>query len=456
VPTIDTRHEVISFGDISGLPDIDSCFTACRTGPDCHGFDVVDFGSKTINRWRVPLFDMPGAVATLQSRIDSNDLPLGCKSHQEYYRDHFMTPHVAQLSPQGFMFISFGILENGFCIVAIDTNTGTAHLLPDSFESDQMLYTSTGGFDSDYNHWMFARWRLDDALDVLEGKSNNGGFEIGQINIADLSIEGLYQADIHMEKPPSFGALPTGLHQVTGTSDGRYAVTAPFKCHLNVPYPKATPEEDPQGYRRSHEAGIRLEDMVTIDLKGRTHWTRQVPAPVPAHLEFDPKDPHAFYVSAHNICPDEGGMMLEGPAVLYKMRIVDGDTVIEGSYTDEQFLRITQHTVFSHRDKTMLAVTCFPNKLDFLDAKTMEMCRRVEIFPSPPMEFDETGNVLSPNSARACFSINPSRDGKFIILESAEEFLVYDYEDNRFLDVTVPRHLPDGWTGRGHTRIAGQ
>src|SRR3972149_4323854 len=114
-----TRFHEFSFENARNVPAVDVRFTACRTGPTSHAFDIIDFKEKRIRRWEIPFFDMPAVVQAMQARIAVEELPLGCKSYQEYYRDHFMTPHVAPISPQGILFVSFGILENGFCIVAI-------------------------------------------------------------------------------------------------------------------------------------------------------------------------------------------------------------------------------------------------------------------------------------------------------------------------------------------------
>ena len=48
-----------------------------------------------------------------------------------------------------------------------------------------------------------------------------------------------------------------------------------------------------------------------------------------------------------------GNLILEGPAALIKMRIKEGETVVESIYSDEYFLRITQHMPFMYKDKIL-------------------------------------------------------------------------------------------------------
>ena len=83
----------------------------------------------------------------------------------------------------------------------------------------------------------------------------------------------------------------------------------------------------------------------------------RIPVPVPSHMEFDPHEPDVFYISAHNVASfDSTTVMLEGPAAVCKLRIGDGQTVVEDLYSEENFFRITQHVPFQYDGRTLIAV----------------------------------------------------------------------------------------------------
>jgi len=83
----------------------------------------------------------------------------------------------------------------------------------------------------------------------------------------------------------------------------------------------------------------------------------------------------------------------------------------------------------------------------------MMLWRDVELFAAEPI--NQAGG-LSPETRFTVYSLNPSSDGKFIVLENASDFIVYDVVEDRVLDVRINRWIPPGYAGRGHTRTLGQ
>ena len=426
------------------MPRIDLVFSACRIGPDGYFFDVLDFSAGTIDRWSVPFTRIPAAIEQLRKSVPADRVPFGF-SHRAYYENCLMSLHAAHLSPQGKLFVCMGDFFNGFCAHVVDTRLHQTQIFPENFEEDLMLYVSTGDFMPDQKHWLFVRWPFRDSIDILNGNSKNAKCELGRARISDLESDIVYRID-NLDR----------IHQVTCSPDGRHVVFTPFTWDLNVPYPSVSVDEDPEGYRRSHEAGMKKDELVTVDLQSNRHWQTKIPVSVPAHSEFDPIDPSVFYLSAHNFHPMGDNVMLEGPATLFKMRIRDGETVIDREYSDGQFFRMSQHVPFLYQDRVLVAVTNLPNKLDLIDAESMSLWRRVELFPAAPLDLSRTGNSLCPTYAGSCYSINPSRDGKYIVLENSQNFPIYSVDEDRLLAATVPRYLPKGTKGVGHTRLAGE
>ena len=441
---IETKYEKIFFGDIPGIPDINVTISGCRFYPGGKFYDIADFLNKVIHRWYVPEVKIEGLLMTLRRDIPVCNMPLK-QAHEAYY-DNMMSSHVAQLSGSGKLFISLGN-GNGPLVYVIDTKRHKAGIFPEDFDSEYMCYTGTGDFTPDNKYWLFIRWPLKDSVDILNGIKNEAACQIGRINLVNYENEMFYELD-----------SPDFIHQITCSPDYRYLVFTTFRSFPNVPYPECSFEDDPDGYKKSHEAGIALEKMVTIDLEKKIHWRTEIPVPAPAHFEFDPVDPHVFYVSAHNFswAGSYANVILEGPAALFKMRIKDGETVVEKKYSDGNFLRITQHMPFSYDGRTLIGVTNAPNYLDIIDADSMTLWRRVETYQAPSVDFTKTGNAPCPRHPDMCLNVNPSRDGRYIVLESHKYYRIYDLLEDRFLENTVPLYLPDKAGRVGHTRIACQ
>jgi hypothetical protein len=442
---LEARLDHLPFPDIWGLPEIDATFTACRTGSDVNIIDIVDFSGKAIDRWTVPLIDVPQATETLKREFQVEKLPPGISSIETYCNDHLMRPHAAHLASNGNIFVALSDNYNGFCSLAIDTKAGKAYLLPDDFDNGLMCCTSTGSFTPDGAHWMFMRWPLMHSIGIMNGGKEPAECELGIISADGFQTKILYTLDNRVK-----------IHQIKCSPSGRYAVFSPFTWDLRVPYPSVSISEDPDGYRESHSAGMKAEEVVTVDLHAKRHWKTGSAVPGLAHFEFDPLDAGVFYVSAHKICPSVGGVMVEGPAAVIKMRINEGSTAIEGEYSNDTFFRIRQHIAFTYKGRTLLAVTNFPNYLELIDAGTMTLWRRVELFPASPLDLSVTGNALCPTYPETCFYINSSSDGKHLVLGSSRCFSIYDIDNDRILDVEVPLFIPEGCHDAGHTRSKGE
>lgn len=449
-----SRAEAIEFDNARLLPDIDVRFTACRSGKNGYIYDIVDFLQRRIDRWTVPFIQVAGGVEAIGRTIYPVSLPLGYTDPQAYCDEQYMTPHVVQLAPQGKLFAAFGVAENGFGVLVIDTVTGRTEFAT-ADAGDVRLYVSTGDFDAEYSKWYFSDWPTTNSRRDEEG-GNSNAFSIRCLDIETLEQESLYELTDTKASLKAHGVgLPKRIHQVTLSNDKRHLVCSPFDYDPNIPYPQCPPADDPEGFRRTHEGGMKLEYLLTIDFVEQRHWFTQIPVPVPAHMEFDPVEENVIYASAHNIAAISVGTMLEGPAALYKLAIGDGETKIVGAYSDPGFFRITQHSIFRYRTKTLIAVTCVPNRLVIVDGETMALWRDVEIFAADPIVLGG-GGVLSPEYGQSCYSVNPSTDGRYIVMEDARNFIIYDMDADEILKDTVPRQIPAGYVGRGHTRTASQ
>ena len=446
------QHDVIEFPSQQKLPEIDVVFTGCRTGPNCYAFDIVDFRRRRVDRWQVPFIRNKHWAAEITAYMYPDELPLGYKDSGLYCDDHYMTPHTVQLAPQGRLFAMFGVLENGFGILTIDTHSGEYEFVSGDGKASE-LFASTGDFDASFRHFYFATWPMTNTYSDAQKRLPNV-LQIERIAIANLERQLRYSATEKIaDDRVEGGALPRNLHQVTVSTDGRYVICAPFTRAQTIS------SRDEVSGAEAGKAKFKymkvLENVITIDLKESRHWFTKIPVPVPAHIEFDLRHANIFYASAHNIAGSASGTILEGTATLFRLEIKDGKTEIVGSYTDSRLFRITQHTLFVHDNRILVALTCVPNRLVILDAETMTLWRDVELFEAEPIRISNSG-ALSPETSLTVYSLNPSSDGRFIVLENASDFIVYDIAEDKVLDARISRCIPRGYCGRGHTRSVGQ
>ena len=454
---IDCSCDIIEFSqsETETIPEIDLIFTACRSSGNKYCFDIVDFNKKKLFRWFVSLPNAGNSINNIKNIMYKNELPLGYDNYEKYYEDQYIVPHTAQLSPDGKMFIGFGAAESGFSVLVVDTNNASAKFFSSNSYGD-FLYSSTGDFDENYSNWYYANWPIENKKRQKSNEYSNL-FNIFSINIDTLKTKNIISIGKNSNSESDLDViLPRRVHQLTMSKDGRYIVCTPFDFDPVIPYPNCPIEDDLEGYRKTHEGGMRLEHLITIDLFKKNHWFTEIPTPVPAHIEFDLYNDDIFYVSAHNIAAHNIGTILEGPAVIYKVKITKyGSTIIDSHYTNKDFFRITQHSVFLYNSKVYIAVTCVPNKLIIIDSSDMSLWRSIDLFNSAPLKLKNTG-ALSPENKMTVYSLNPSTDGKYIVMENADSFIVYDVNSDKILPSAVPRSLPKGFVGRGHTRTIGQ
>ena len=440
-PALVTR--TVPFREADGLPVLPLQLIVPHTGRNSGRpalcYSVVDFRKQHIQSWSVSLPSCRKTDALF-------------RAHVRRYRPGYLRlrmpfmglgiPHCSHMSKKGVICAS-----NGFYSHVIDTRSNSVRIFPsDYLTAIPMHYSKQGNFSSDGEQWYFVRWPLTGWADIVDGKAASVPCEVGRVALNGLEEEILLRVDYQEE-----------THEIACSPDDRHAVFCTFKQELCIPYPRASFFSSRHGYRVSHQAGMRPQRLVTLDLKGRTHWLTELPAPVIGHHAFDPDDPAVFYSSAHNVVFHEMSAILEGAATLLKLRIGDGKTSIEGRYSDSQFFRIFQHEVFKYRNETYIAVMSYPRYLYILKTRDMTLHKRVQVAPGGLSDFCDHGNILCEQTKGIYFTVNASEDGRFIVMGSDADFLMYDMETDQL--IPIKRHLPKGF-GVGesipHTRTCGK
>ena len=401
-------------------------------------FELADFKRQEFISWHMPSPNCPISLREFSDNVKQESLPMRM-SHLSYLLWN-RGVHVSQLSPSRHWLM--GVRYNYFFLDILNTETGEViywHDLPP--EDGFWIYMATGDFDGEKDEFLFVRWPLDDAIEGMRNGSNKVHCQVGRLNLDTMKATILHEFDFQDR-----------IHQCTISGDGRYMVFAPMRVLRPGGDPKKLKQED---IMRNLQQTVVLDSMATLDLQTGKVWFTQIPYPIPAHFELDPFDPHLFYVSTHSLMPHADGVLCFQPGTLHKMRIQEGKTIIENTYTHPGFIRTTQHCVFPWKGKTYIAATN-QNKLEIIngDSMTLWHCHRIADDPfydnadfNDP-EFLKKPFNLPPQPAW-CDSVSASGDGRYLILYLADKFSIFDMETKKIVGNVLYR---DGSPRSSHGR----
>lgn len=391
-------------------------------------FEMADFQNQEYVTWHMPSPACPLSLKELSTVVPQDALPMRM-SHLSYLLWK-RSVHVTQLSPSRRWLM--GVRYNWFWLDLLNTETGELtrwHDLPP--EDGLWDYVATGDFDGERDSFLFVRWPVADAIAGMRDGSNRVHCQVGRLDLDTMRADILHEFDFQDR-----------IHQCTISGDGRYMVFAPMRMLRPGGDPRQLKQED---IMRNLQETVVLDSMATLDLHTGKVWFTEIPYPIPAHFELDPFDPHVFYVSTHSLMPHADGVLCFQPGTLHKMRILDGETVMEGTYTHPGFIRTTQHCVFAWNGAPYIAATN-QNKLEIIDAREMRLWHCHKIADDPfydnadfnDPEFLKKPFNLPPQPAW-CDSVSASGDGRYLVLHLHDRFAIFDMEKKSVVGSVVHR-----------------
>lgn len=440
-PSLRAEKRVIPFYLERGTPRIPALLTNAyqADGPGGESvFEIADFQRQEYVTWHMPSPSCPLSLREFSETVPQNALPMRM-SHLSYLLWK-RSVHVAQLSPSRRWIV--GARYNYFFLDILNTETGELTCWHDLPPEDGLWdYVATGDFDGDKDEFLFVRWPLKDAIQGMCDGTNRVRCQVGRLNLETLKAEILHEFDFQDR-----------IHQCSISGDGRYMVFAPMRVLRPGGDPKKLKQED---IMRNLQQTVVLDSMATLDLRTGKVWFTEIPYPIPAHFELDPFDPHVFYVSTHSLMPHADGVLCFQPGTLHKMRILDGQTVIEGTYTHPGFIRTTQHCVFAWNGKPYIAATN-QNKLEIIDATDMSLWHCHKIADDPfydNADFNDPEFLKKPFNLPAqpawCDSVSASGDGKYLLLYFNDRFSIFDMENRNVVGKVLYREGRGGRSSHG-------
>lgn len=391
---------------------------------------LIDFMKQEYKVYTCDNVNIPISLEEYSSRVKQSSLPMRM-THLEYLRWK-RTMHIAQLSPSRRHIAAQRY--NFFHLDILDLKKDILTRWHDKPNSDGLWdYVATAAFDDVEESLYFVRWPFDDAINGMADGTNKVRCEVGKLNMDTLQAEVLAEFD-----------FIDRIHQISISGDKRYMVFAPMRVLKTPVAPNLLKEEEVMSKLREWTV---LDKMCTLDLKtGKTSFT-EIPFPIPAHFELDPLDPHIFYVSTHSLLPHQDGVLIFNPGTIHRLRIVAGTSVIEKTYTHPNFIRTTQHCVFLHRGRVLIAATN-QNKLEIIDAESMQAWHIHKLLDDPIYDnanFDDPEFLKKPYSLPStpdhCDSISASADGEYLVLRMKRQYVLFSLAQKEIVgEVAFPEH----------------
>lgn len=182
--------------------------------------------------------------------------------------------------------------------------------------------------------------------------------------------------------------LIDNMHQVGYSKDG-FLVSLDMNISVEIDG-ELTNLQEKAARTQYRNACFKKGKMFVWDLNKEKAIMLDPPLHTPAHVEFDANDQSIFYVSCHNMSKLGNSMVLHGPGMIVKYQYKNGRIRELGSYSEEDFNRITTHKIFYYEEKSFLAVSGYPNYLYILDGATMELVKKIKLFEAEyPVVFQE-------------------------------------------------------------------
>ena len=279
---------------------------------------------------------------------------------------------------------------------------------------DEMLST-TNGFDEKTGDIWFASWPVEATVRRMINPRDNVRVTIWKLNMRQKNVTQVWQ-----------GNLGDSLHQVALNADQRFLVVTELGLYSEEVAGSETLDlpGSVEGRKRNRE--LIPSQTLFLNLKTGDEW--RLPIVTAGHVEFDPEEQDTCYISGHNIGLMGVKVGIFGPGVIKKIIMGKNGPVNAGEFSHPDFHRITTHIVFRHRDKILIGVTGYPDKIFLIDAAAMTLFKIIELDKGEKVEASGTPHICRQDS----YGITASQDGEFIMAAGTGFISVASIEEGRF------------------------
>lgn len=328
-------------------------------------------------------FDEPGNARA----FNDEKFPYGQTGNQ--WRQYSLAPHSYLPLNQDHVQIGLNFFNR---FLHVDFNTPSARFI-DPGIGDEMLST-TNWFDRVKDELWFASWPVEGTVRRIDDPGEESTVRIWKLSLRKNDVERMWEGD-----------FADSLHQVSLSPDGRFLILTELGLHFQQ-------KNKGGGDIRRREANNTLIPSKTLFLNVMSGRTWRWHIPTAGHIEFDPRDHTLCYLSSHNIGLAGNRVSIAGPGIIKKIRLGEDGPVPAGEFTHPDFYRITTHIVFSHRGRTIIGVTGYPDKVFLIDASSMTLFKIMELDQGEKVDCAAATHVCRQDS----YGIAASEDGESLLV----------------------------------------
>lgn len=378
-----------------------------------------------------------GSALNLIPNLESLDeLPLGFAS-LFHWQAFCIGPHTVFRMSENQLHVGQRAFNR---FIEIDTKGQTARIV-DPRVSDDFL-SSTNWRNPKNGELWFASWRFRDTLRRIRDPEAP----------VEASVWKLEQEHAEPERIWS-GNLGDFLHQVSVSPTGRYLILCEMGMRPATRVPSGHPGNNPAEWTTFQERGMMPSHVLVLDLWGGCEWHLVLPTATAAHVEFDAEEPDTCYISCHNTGMVNGANTLFGTGVLYRYRLASTGPTNTGTFTCPGFYRITSHQFFRHRDLSLIAVTGFPDKVFFIDARKMLIHQTVTLFDGPKID-TQTRPHFCQQDPRSPYGLACSEDGELVYVTGSGVLFIIEVTTGKLKQAPLSFHKnPDNEAVAGHLTL---
>ena len=322
------------------------------------------------------------------------------------------------ISPHSYLALEDGKFQIGFNFfnrfLHIDFKERSCFLV-DPGVGNEFLST-TNWFDHETGDLWFASWPIEATVRRMVKPRDGVLVTIWKISVRSGNIEKVWQGD-----------LGDALHQLCLDPSRRFLILTELGLRLEEPIRVQSPDQALGVRKQVRAKGVIPSKILVLDLKTGREW--RLSTLTAGHVEFDPGDPMVCYISGHNIGLLGVKVGIFGSGIVHKYRLSESGPELLEEFTHERFHRITTHTVFRHRGKTLIGVSGYPGEVFLIDAVTMTLFKVIAM-DSP----EKVDTSLSPHiCGQDSYGIDASNDGEALFIAGSGFVGVVDIEEGRFI-----------------------
>ncbi len=289
----------------------------------------------------------------------------------------------------------------GYIVVDCRRRTATYHSIEEG-EEDQIL-GSQQWFDPATSDLYAMSYSLSDSFARIADPVRPVAFRIFKHRLGSPATETVWA-----------GELSDYMHDILINETHQYCVACELGMHLD------------------EKKNIIPSKVLILDLKNKRQWVLDKFI-VAAHACFDPQDPNVVYFSNHNFEFQHSSILqllkkgaysvkFRGAASIFKYELTPEGPREIGVFTRDDFYRLTNMHVFSHRKRKVIAAMGFPDEIFLIAADNMSFIRKIRI--KDPVSIKH----LYSREPALIGTISPSPDGEKLFVQTTKSFQIIDVD----------------------------